>query len=56
VILAWLLKRRSANEVERIKAEALELFGDAEGRLDLEALANPPGARSLREQGDGQRR
>jgi len=41
VILAWLLKRRSADEVARIKAEAVELFRDADGRLDLEALANP---------------
>jgi hypothetical protein len=41
-ILAWLVKRRSAEEATRIKAEAIELFGDAEGRLDLEALANAP--------------
>ena len=38
-ILSWLVKRRSADEIERIKAEAVELFGDAEGNLDLEALA-----------------
>lgn len=41
-ILAWLVKRRSKDEVERIKREAVELFGDEEGKLDLEALANPP--------------
>lgn len=41
-ILAWLVKRRSKDEVERIKGEAAELFGDEEGKLDLEALANAP--------------
>jgi Type II restriction endonuclease EcoO109I len=41
-ILAWLVKRRSKDEVERIKREAVELFGDDEGKLDLEALANAP--------------
>jgi hypothetical protein len=41
-ILSWLVKRRSAEESERIKAEAVKLFGDAEGRLDLEALACTP--------------
>ena len=47
-ILSWLLKRRSLDEVSRIKAEAVDLFSDPEGRLDLEALANAP--RSLREE------
>lgn len=47
-ILAWLVKRRSAEESARIKAEAIELFGDAEGKLDLEALANGP--RTAREE------
>jgi hypothetical protein len=47
-ILAWLVKRRSAEEATRVRAEAIELFGDAEGRLDLEALANAP--RSAREE------
>jgi hypothetical protein len=47
-ILAWLVKRRSADEAARIKAEAILLFGDADGRLDLEALANPP--RTAREE------
>ena len=41
-ILAWLVKRRSTGEIDRIKREAVELFGDPEGRLDLEALANAP--------------
>ena len=47
-ILAWLVKRRSEDETERIKREAAELFGDAEGKLDLEALANAP--RTAREE------
>jgi len=38
-ILAWLVKKRSADELERIKQEARELFADPDGRLDLDALA-----------------
>jgi hypothetical protein len=45
-ILGWLVKQRSEAEVERIKSEAVALFGDAEGRLDLDALANPRRSRS----------
>ena len=41
-ILAWLVKRRLKGEIERIKLEAVELFGDPEGKSDLEALANAP--------------
>jgi hypothetical protein len=41
-ILAWLVRRRSEEETERIKREAVELFGDEERKLDLEALANAP--------------
>jgi Type II restriction endonuclease EcoO109I len=47
-LLAWLVKRRSADETARIKTEAIELFGDPEGRLDLEALATAP--RTAREE------
>jgi hypothetical protein len=47
-ILAWLVKRRSEEESERIKREAVELFGDEDGKLDLEALANAP--RTAREE------
>jgi hypothetical protein len=47
-ILGWLVKRRSQDEVARIKSEALLLFADAEGQLDLEALANAP--RNAREE------
>jgi Type II restriction endonuclease EcoO109I len=47
-ILSWLIKRRSQDETERIKREAVELFADEEGKLDLEALANSP--RTAREE------
>lgn len=52
-ILAWLVKRRSEEEITRIKREAVELFGDEEGRLDLEALTNAP--RTAREERDATR-
>jgi hypothetical protein len=48
IVLAWLVKRRSANESARIKAEAIELFADPDGRLDVESLANAP--RTAREE------
>jgi hypothetical protein len=38
VILAWLIKQCSSDEIERIKGEARELFGDDEGRLKVESL------------------
>lgn len=38
-LLSWLIRRRSADQVERIKAEARELYADAEGRLRLDVLA-----------------
>ena len=38
-ILGWLIKSRAADEIERIKDEARQLFGDADGRLDLDAVA-----------------
>lgn len=41
-ILAWLVKRRSEEETSRIMREAVDLFGDGEGQLDLEALAHAP--------------
>ncbi len=47
-VLAWLVKRRSEDETARIKHEAVELFGDSDGRLDLEALATAP--RTAREE------
>src|SRR5205807_1863456 len=53
-ILSWLVKRRSNEEAERIKREAVALFGDEEGKLDLEALANGP--RTAREERELQER
>lgn len=42
IVLAKLVQSRSRDEVDRIRAEAKELFGTDEGALDLEALAAPP--------------
>jgi hypothetical protein len=42
VILAPLVKKRAADEVERIKSEARHLYGDSDGGLNLDAVANPP--------------
>lgn len=42
MILGWLVRRRSQDEAKRIKSEAIALFGDADGRLNIEALAAPP--------------
>lgn len=39
VILSWLTRRRSQDEVERIRIEARELFGDEDGRLKVDTLA-----------------
>lgn len=47
-VLAWLVRRRSREETERIKREAVELFGDDDGKLNLEALASAP--RTAREE------
>lgn len=40
--MSILVKGRVADEVARIKAEAVILFSDADGNLDLETLATPP--------------
>jgi len=42
MILAELIRERSADEVARIRAEAILLYDDGGGGLDLGALANPP--------------
>ena len=42
MILSPLVRKRAADEVTRIKAEALALFSDADGGLKLDALADPP--------------
>ena len=39
-ILAWLIKARSRDEVERIKGEAREVYGNDDGRINLDALAS----------------
>lgn len=44
-ILASLVTGRASTEVARIKAEAAAIFGDAQGNLRLEVLANPPAGR-----------
>jgi hypothetical protein len=41
-LLSVLVKGRVAHEVARIKAEAVSLFSDADGNLELDALATPP--------------
>ena len=47
-ILASLVAGRAATEVARIKAEATEIFGDAQGNLRLDVLTNPPAGRQAR--------
>ena len=44
MILSPLVRSRAGDEVARIKSEALVLFGDRDGGLDTEAVANPPKA------------
>jgi len=44
--LATLVQGRSAGDVARIKAEARLIFGDANGALRLDTLANPPRGRA----------
>lgn len=41
-ILASLVTGRASTEVARIKAEATAIFGDAQGNLRLDVLADPP--------------
>jgi hypothetical protein len=41
-ILAELIAERSANDVDRIRAEAEALYDDGDGGLKMEALINPP--------------
>ena len=44
-LLASLLAGRASAEVERIKREARDIFGDEYGDLRLDVLANPPRSR-----------
>jgi hypothetical protein len=48
MILSPLVRSRAGDEVVRIKDEARKLFGDVDGGLDIEALANPPKAERKR--------
>ena len=41
MILASLVQSRASDEITRLKREAERLFGDDDGALDVEALANP---------------
>jgi hypothetical protein len=43
-VLSALVRGRAASEVARIKREAQELFGDSQGNLRLDVLADPPKA------------
>jgi hypothetical protein len=52
-ILAWLVKSRSADEVERIKDEARLLFANADGQLNLDALSTLAGQREQAALADG---
>jgi hypothetical protein len=42
--LSTLITGRAAAEVARLKAEAALVFGDPQGNLRLDILANPPPA------------
>jgi hypothetical protein len=42
VILSSLVRARAADEVARIRGEAMSLYGNSDGGLNLDALANPP--------------
>jgi len=41
------MRKRSAEELARIRAEAVALFDDGQGNLRVDALANPPAGRSV---------
>ncbi len=43
--LASLVEGRASTEVARLQAEAKTIFGDAQGNLRLDVLANPPTGR-----------
>jgi hypothetical protein len=42
LVLAELIRERSADDITRIKREALDLYDDGMGNLRLDALAKPP--------------
>jgi hypothetical protein len=41
-VLAELFQKQSVDEVRRIREEARAMYGDGEGGLDMQALADPP--------------
>jgi hypothetical protein len=47
-LLASLVTGRASAEVTRIESEAVAMFGDSNGNLRLDVLANPPSALPLR--------
>jgi hypothetical protein len=47
LVLAELVRERSADDIARIKREALELYDDGTGNLRLDALAKPPKLRKV---------
>jgi hypothetical protein len=44
--LGRLIRARAADQVERIREEARQLFGAADGTIDLEAVTNPPASQA----------
>jgi integrase len=49
--LSHLMRERSADEIERIRREAITLYDDGTGNLKIDALANPPRRRPRLEAG-----
>lgn len=49
LVLSQLVRSRASGDVARIVEEAVRLYGDADGELDLEVLANPPMAEARAE-------
>ncbi len=41
-VLSELMRKRSEDEVTRIRAEAMAMYGDESGALKMDSLANPP--------------
>jgi hypothetical protein len=48
MLLAPLVRKRASDDVVRIKTEAIALFDDGHGGLDLDALADPPTKAALK--------
>jgi len=53
-VLSELIRKRSEDEVARIRAEAMAIYGDESGGLKMDALANPPARiRAIAKRGQG---